>query len=153
MPPNVADWQPRNPLGETPNLYRRKPFTPYSRRQDVELEGILAPGTIRRAFWRALAGMTGAGPAFSWSRNSLDRGGPVRGQTTTPEIGILSTRHFLTVGNQRSNPFARRAVGTFQLQPTSPIVHAGNVQGRPSIREQILSLGSRIPPLNAGAGQ
>lgn len=151
MPATVASWQPRNPLGETPNRYRRLPFAPYVRRQDVEKEGVLAPGTIRLAFWRALAGMVGAGPAFSWSRNSADRGGPIRGATSTPELGILSTRHFLTAGNQRSNPFARPAVGVFQLQPTSPIVHAGNVQGRPSIREQILSLGSRITPLNAGS--
>lgn len=153
MPPTVADWQPRNPLGESPDRYRRLRFTPYGRRQDVEKEGTLAPGTIRLAFWRGLAGYLGAGPAFSWSRNSSDRGGPIRGETTTPQLGILSTRYFLTAGNQRSNPFARRAVGTFQLQPISPIVHVGNVQGRPSIREQILSLGSRIPPLNAGAGQ
>ena len=150
MPPTVASWQPRNPLGSTPDYYHRVSGPIFMRRQDVEREGILAPGTIRRVFWRALAGMVGAGPAFSWSRNSPDRCGPVRGQTTTPELGIISTRHYLTAGNQRSNPFARQVAGTFQLQPVSPIVHAGNVQGRPSIREQILSLGSRIAPLNGG---
>lgn len=152
MPATVADWQPRNPLRQAPDFYHRVERPMFSQRFDVEPEGIIAPGTIRR-WWHALAGYVGAGPAFSWTRNDVDRNaGAVLGETTTPEQYMISTRYVLTYGNQRSNPMLRPAVPNRQLQPISPLVHAGNAPGRPSVRAEIPSFGSRIPSLNGPEG-
>ena len=149
MPVTIASWQPRNPLGQSSGRYHRAARPIFSRRQDHEPAGTLLEGTIRRNI-RGFVSFVGGTPPFSWTRNAFDvSGGAPRGAVTSPENFMISTRVVLTVGNQRSNPLARPIYGTWQLQPTPPLVRAGNAPGRPSVRERIVSLGSRVPPLNS----
>lgn len=153
MPPIVSSTlQSRNPLGEPVGVgaWRSRALPMFTMPAvDHEPQGILAPGTIRR-YVRGLIGLSPGMPAFSWSRNNFDRvAGPIRGRMSAPENYLISTRYVLTYGNQRSNPFAKPTVPNRQLQPVSPLVYHGNAPGRPSVRERILSFGSRVVPLNA----
>lgn len=152
MPATVADWQSRNPLGQQPDEWRSRLLPMFTTPSfDFKPQGELAPGTLRR-YVRGLIGLSAGMPAFSWSRNLFDRvAGGARGEQTAPENYYISTRYVLTYGNQRSNPLARQFVPNRQLQPVSPLVYHGNAPGRPSVRERIISFGSRVPALNAPA--
>lgn len=149
MPVTVAQWQDRNPLAQAPGFFRRAAARPiYMRRQDVEPAGVLAPGTLRR-YVRGLVNVSAGNPSFSWSRNDFDSTrGRVRGAVTAPENYLISTRHVLTVGNQLRGAHSRPFVAPWVNQPIPPLVHVGNAPGRPSVRERILSFGSRVIPLN-----
>lgn len=146
----AAEVQSRNPLGQTSSRFRDVFHPRYTRRQDVAIAHRQEPGTIRR-WWRALAGYTGGPPPFSWTRNGFAPEPRVGAAVTTPEFFALTTTNVLTVGNQLSNPMLRPIVKPRVQYPPAPLTWVGNRQGRPGVRQRIASLGSRVPPLNAGA--
>jgi hypothetical protein len=139
---------PRNPLAQRSNRFHRNRLILMTRRQDVVQAGRANPGTIRR-LWQNVIGYTGAAPAFSWTRNGFEPEAPVRGQVSSPLRYLISTVDTLTAGNQLSNPMMRPVVIRQPQAPPVPLTWAGNVQGRPTVRNRIRSLGSRVPPLNA----
>lgn len=118
-----------------------------TRRQDVITPTVAEPGTIR-GFWRGLAGYVGATPAFSWTANGFAANAPIRGPVTNSLRYLITTRNVLTAGNQRSNPIQRPPIVRQAQAPPVPLVYAGNIQGRPTIRARIISFGSRIPAVN-----
>lgn len=141
---------PRNPYG-VPGFERfHRIYTPkFTRDQDRVLRVTVAnPGTIRRFLMPALRYVGAMGP-FNWTTNSFSpdaRGGP--GGQTNPLRYLISTTDTLTAGNLRSNPMMRPAIPPSVAYPAPPLVLAGNVQGRPTLRQRVPSFGSRIPALN-----
>lgn len=148
---------PRNPFGEVPGSNERSrrnhPNLVAARDQDTAGRHTVAePGTIRR-FIRAAVGYTGAAQPFSWTRNAFsDESGEVQGPVTSTKRFLISTRDFLTAGNQRSNPIERAPIVRQPQAPPIPIVYAGNLQHRPTVRNRMTSFGSRVAPINAPSG-
>ena len=151
MPSIVATGPARNPLGQRSDRFRDIHVPHYTRRQDVVIPHRQEPGTIRR-FFRALTSYTGGPPPFSWTRNGFAPEPPVAADVSTPEFFLISTTDFLTVGNQRSNPKLRTVTPRRVQYPPPPLTWVGNVQGRPTVRQRIASLGSRVPPANPPLG-
>lgn len=141
----------RNPLGQVPGTrFHRNRLILMERRQDRITPTRAQPGTIRR-WYRSLIGYTSArGSAdFSWTRDGFDVApAGAQGPVSSPLRYLITTRDTLTAGNQLSQPIARVAHKPSILAPRPPLVWVGNVQGRPTVRNRIVSFGSRIPALN-----
>lgn len=141
---------PRNPYGVSGFArFHRNRLLLFTRDQDRELRLTVAlPGTIRRFIMPALRYVGAQGP-FSWTENSFSPDAPKgQGMNTNPLRYLISTTDVLTAGNQRSNPMLRPAIPPSVAAPSPPLVLAGNVQGRPTLRQRVPSFGSRIPALN-----
>jgi hypothetical protein len=151
MPVTLTSRESRNPLGQRSDRFVRGRLLLYTRRQDVAMPHQQEPGTIRR-FFRGFAGYTGGPPPFSWTRNGFAPEPPVASAVSTPEFFLISTTDVLTVGNQRSNPMLRPVVIPRIQHTASPLTWVGNRQGRPTVRQRIASLGSRVPPANPTLG-
>lgn len=144
---------PRNPYGLAGFArFHRNRLLLYTRDQDRELRHtVLNPGTIRRWIMPALRYVGAQGP-FSWTENSFSPDAPRGpGGQTNPRRFLISTVDTLTAGNQLSNPMLRPAIPPTVAYPAPPLVLAGNVQGRPTLRQRVPSFGSRIPALNVQA--
>jgi hypothetical protein len=141
---------PRNPYGvEGFARFHRNRLLLFTRDQDRVLRVTVAnPGTIRRFLMPALRYVGAMGP-FSWTENSFSPDAPRGpGGQTNPLRYLISTTDTLTAGNLLSNPMMRPAVPPSVAYPAPPLVLAGNVQGRPTLRQRVPSFGSRIPALN-----
>ncbi len=139
---------PRNPEHQSSNRFHRLSRVLLEQRLDIVPAGRAEPGTIRRLI-RGLVGYTGAAEPFSWTRNGFsDSSREVCGPVSSPRRFLVSTVNTLTVGNQLSNPMVRPIVVRQRQAPAPPLVQAGNVQGRPTVRNRIRSFGSRVQPLN-----
>lgn len=141
---------PRNPYGIAGFVrFHRNRLLLYTRMQDRVLrETVANPGTIRRFVMPALRYVGAQGP-FSWTENAFSPDAPRGpGGQSNPLRYLISTTDTTTAGNLRSNPMRRPAVPPSVASPSPPLVLAGNVQGRPTLRQRVPSFGSRIPALN-----
>lgn len=142
---------PRNPYGIEGFARFHRIFLPrFTRDQSRELrETVANPGTIRRFVMPALRYVGAQGP-FSWTGNSFSPDAPKGpGGQSNPLRYLISTIDTLTAGNQLSNPMQRPAIPPTVAYPAPPLILAGNVQGRPTLRQRVPSFGSRIPSLNS----
>lgn len=142
---------PRNPYGLVGFArFHRNRLLLFTREQDRGGRlGVANPGTIRRFVMPALRYVGAQGP-FSWTENSFSPDAPKgEGGSTNPLRYLISTTDTLTAGNQLSQPMLRPAIPPSVAAPSPPLVLAGNVQGRPTLRQRVPSFGSRIPTLNA----
>lgn len=128
-------------LGQSPGLQDIEPAT----------LGTVGFGTIRR-LWRQSVNYIPAGGWLSWTENGTDR---------TPTVGVGITRAlrykassvFRGAGSSNTRMGAPRAfIVPRHVQPRATIA-AGNLQGRPYIRNRLQSFGSRVPPVNRGAAK
>lgn len=143
---------PRNPLGQTPDRFHSRTWLLLSRRQDhVGRTTTLVPGVTVRVLWRNLVNYLNSGGSadFNWTLNTWENSPDVpRGPVTTSLRYLISTLWTVTAGNQRSMPIVRPPIVRQRQSPAPPLVYAGNLQGRPVLRNRMVSFGSRVPPVN-----
>jgi hypothetical protein len=95
-------------------------------------------GTIRR-LWRQAVNFIAAPPPFSWTQNPpiITRALRYKASTVFRGAGSSNTRF----GARRPHIVPRHTMPRVTLA-------AGNVQGRPAIRNRLSSFGSRVPTVN-----
>ncbi len=145
--PGVQLTDGRNPLGQRPNRWRERRHVFVARPgespglMDVSDTRVdtLAEGTIRR-LWRQAWNMIPAPPPF-----------PVSQAPTTMQRALRykASTVFRAVGTDNTRMGARRPIVPNRHRSRPVTVAAGNLQGRPVLRNRIISFGRRVPPLNS----
>jgi hypothetical protein len=117
--------------------------------QDIDSRAdTAAAGTIRR-LWRQAVNYI-AGPAdYSWTANG-PTGAPTRPVGITRALRYKASTTFRGAGSMSTRfgaprPFVPPRSGR---HPAPVTIAAGNLQGRPVLRNRLSSLGSRVPPVN-----
>lgn len=142
QPDRINRWLRPGPVaqvGRTPNTM----FT--------ALRGnVLAAGTVRR-LWRQVADMVPASASFSWTENAPAPGRGVRspsGFRITTGLRYM-TRSLYAAGGTDASRFT--ALHT-KVQPKvhhKPVsVGSGQARSRPTVRNRLVSFGTRVPTLN-----
>lgn len=140
-----------NPLGQIPGtFFHRRAVLVRGRRQDRRTGGrTLIPVTVRD-WCMPIVNAIAAGPRFDWAKNMFDfNADPAHAVNTNPLRYKVSTR-YLGQGNMLVNPGARSFV-RYPTRPHAPdpvFLRAGQLQGRPTVRNRITSFGSRVPTVN-----
>lgn len=142
--------RPRNPYGEQPNRFRGKaplvvivpgqsPGMQDAHRREPTTQS--AEGTIRRTFRQKVNFIPASPPMpVSSSPPTITRGLRYRASSTYRQAGTDHTRFGAP----------RPAIQKSNRQPI-PTLQAGRTQGRPTIRNRMVSFGSRVRPLNAAS--
>lgn len=148
-----------NPDGEDPSRinrwHRPGPFVELGRSPGtmfVTLRGnVLGVGQIRRLWRQSINYMAGVEP-YSWTESGPGPGRPFVGPGAFQLTRALRymTRSIYTAAGTDNTRYAALHT-TIQPRVTSKgvSVGAGNMPGRPTVRNRLTSFGSRVPPLNA----
>lgn len=140
---------PRDRWHERAHVFVRQPgYTPGL--QDVgRQDATVAHGSIRR-LWRQTITYIPGPPELNWSENRVithATAGPAAAQITRALRYKVSTV-FRGAGSTNTRFGAPRPVIPPRHVQPRPTRTAGNLQGRPVLRNRLSSLGSRVPPVN-----
>lgn len=137
--------RPRNPLDERPNRWRTRARVFVARPgespalMDVDTRATTqARGTIRRVYRQSVNLLPPATP-FSWTQNP-----PI----VTRSLRYKATSVYRPAGANHTRYGAKRKIITPRHNQPVPTIGAGQLQRKPTIRNRIISFGSRVPPVN-----
>jgi hypothetical protein len=137
--------RPRNPLGEAPTRFHERVRVFVARPGQTPGLSVVdthadrqAPGQIRRNYRQSINLLPPATP-FSWTQNP-----PI----VTRSLRYKATSVYRQAGALNSRYGARRKIIVPKHNQPVPTLGAGNLQRRPTVRNRIISFGSRVPTVN-----
>lgn len=148
-----APLSARNPLGQTPNRFNRfnhpLPIVSVGRSPGTQVVYVgghtQAVGTIRR-WWRQMVNGAPQSAPYNQVTLSTDTGN-AEGVDLTRALRYKASTHFIGAGDDlKYNRMHTIVRGRSQAK--SPSVAAGSVRGQPTVRNRLVSFGSRVPTLN-----
>ena len=113
----------------------------------ITLRGcVLAYGQIRR-MWRQSINLIPAPAPYSWTENGPTES-PVHGVGVTRALRYMTRSVYEGAGTDHSRFDAMHTQIVHAVNYKTVTVSAGNMQGRPTVRNRMTSFGSRVPTLN-----
>lgn len=116
----------------------------------ITLRGcVLGYGQIRRMWKQSANSIAGQG-AYSWSQNGTSG-------SAGPPVGITRALRYMTrsvyaeAGTDNTRFYGQHTPIAHKVNYKTVTVQAGNVRGRPTVRNRMTSFGSRVPTLNSVA--
>lgn len=112
----------------------------YGGLDDIQIADAVQPGVTVRRNVHTQVNSIAAPPPFGWVDNPPVVTSPLRYRATT---------RFRRVGTDRSINAAARPIVPRKIQQSIITRQAGNAPSRPTVRNRLMSFGSRVPTLNA----
>lgn len=142
MPDRINLWDRPGAVSEA----GRSPGTMF-----VNLRGnVLGAGTVRR-FWRQTVNYAAAQAGYSWTHSAPGAGGSVPfpdGFFITRALRYM-TRSVYEAAGVDNTRFAGAHTTIHPRARSKPVsLNAGNVRNRPTVRNRLVSFGSRVPTIN-----